>query len=71
MTITQTMEYEGYDYPSKKLMADLKEFHQTTPFKTGIDWQWQYYWATMTDEQALMFILKHPEYKDGFRKTGE
>jgi len=69
MKITQDMDYEGLDYPVKKLVADLKEYHENSPFATGIDWQWQTYWATMTDEQALVFILKHPEYENRFRKV--
>ena len=71
MKITQDMDYEGANYPSKKLMADLKEFNETNKFSYGIDWEWQLFWAKMTDEQALVFILKHPEYEQRFRKTGD
>ena len=62
MKITQDMDYEGPNEPVKQLVADLKEWHQHNPFATGIDWQSQTYWATMTDEQAFAFTLKHPEY---------
>lgn len=71
MTIKQDMNYEGADEPVKKLVADLKEYHEQSQFATGIDWQWQLYWATMTDEQALVFILKHPEYEHRFTKIGD
>jgi len=71
MKITQNMDYEGYDYPVKTLMAALKEFHEQSPFATGIDWQWQLYWATMTDEQAFAFVLKHPEYIRRFTRIHE
>lgn len=69
MRITQDMDYAGLDEPVKKLVQDLQDYHQQTPFRTGIDWQFQTYWATMTDEQAFAFILKHPEYQQRFRKT--
>lgn len=69
MMITQDMDYQGDDYPVKRLMAEMKEFHQHSPFRTGIDWARQLYWATMTDEQCLMFCLKHPEYTNRFRKV--
>lgn len=71
MKITQDMDYEGYDYPVKKLMSDLKEYHEQSPFATGIDWQWQLYWAKMTDEQAFAFVLKHPEYIKRFTRITE
>jgi len=71
MKITQDMDYEGANEPVRKLMADLKEWHEHSPFATGIDWQWQTYWATMTDEQAFAFTLKHPEYTTRFRKITE
>ena len=71
MLITQDMDYPGADQPVKKLVDDLRKYHSTSPFATGIDWQWQTYWATMTDEQAFAFVLKHPEYIKRFRKTQE
>jgi hypothetical protein len=71
MTIKQDMDYEGANEPVRKLVEDLKEYHEYSPFATGIDWQWQLYWATMTDEQALVFIMKHPEYEHRFTKIGD
>ena len=71
MTIYQDMDYQGDDLPVKKLVDDLKEFHSHSPFATGIDQAWQLYWATMTDEQALLFIIKHPEYETRFTNIGE
>jgi len=68
MKITQNMDYEGENEPVKQLVEDLREFHGHSPFKTGIDWQWQLYWATMTDEQAFAFVLKHPEYTQRFTR---
>jgi hypothetical protein len=43
MRITQDMDYEGANEPVKKLVDDLREYHSTSPFATGIDWQWQLY----------------------------
>ena len=71
MKITQDMDYEGANYPVSKLMADLKEFNETSKFNYGIDWQWQLFWATMSDEQAFAFILKHPEYIKRFTRITE
>jgi hypothetical protein len=71
MKITQDMDYEGDDQPVKKLVCDLKEYHEQSPFATGIDWQWQQYWATMTDLQAFAFVLKHPEYIKRFTRIHE
>lgn len=71
MKITQDMDYAGIDGPVKKLVTDLQDYHRQSPFKTGIDWDFQTYWATMTDEQAFAFILKHPEYQQRFTKIGD
>lgn len=71
MKITQDMDYEGANEPVRQLVDDLQSFHKDSPFRTGIDWQWQTYWATMTDEQAFAFLLKHPEYQNRFRKVEE
>lgn len=68
MRITQDMDYEGANEPVKKLVDDLQEYHSISPFATGIDWQWQIYWARMTDEQAFAFVLKHPEYIKRFTR---
>ena len=64
-TITQSIEYEGPN--SSQIRTDLQAWHHQYPFATGIDWQFQYMWATMTDLDCLAFCLKHPEYADRFR----
>lgn len=64
-TITQSIEYEGTNH--KELGWALQDWHREYPFATGIDWQFQYMWATMTDEDCLAFCLRHPEYADRFK----
>jgi hypothetical protein len=54
------MEYEGPNH--SQLRDDLREWHKQHPFDNGIDWQSQYMWAIMEDEQAFAFLLKHPQY---------
>jgi hypothetical protein len=63
--ITQNMDYEGAN--SSQLRDDLRAWHLQHPFNTGIDWQFQYMHATMTDEDCLAFCLKHPQYATRFR----
>jgi hypothetical protein len=58
--ITQSIEYEGTNHQA--LINALKDFFDQEPFANGFDWQHQYLWATMTDEQSMMFLLKHPEF---------
>jgi hypothetical protein len=62
--ITQTMDYEGPN--SSQIRTDLQAWHHQHPFANGIDWESQYMWATMTDEDAFAFTLKHPQYADRF-----
>jgi hypothetical protein len=69
MKITQDIDYAGDDQPVKKLVDDLRRYHSTSAFATGIDWQTQHYWARMSDEQAFAFLLKHPEYIKRFTRT--
>jgi|LauGreDrversion4_2_1035121.scaffolds.fasta_scaffold116146_3 hypothetical protein len=68
MKITQDMNYTGPNEPVKKLVADLKAWHQDHPFSNGIDWAMQTYWATMQDEDCFAFCLNHPEYTERFRR---
>jgi len=64
--ITQSIEYEGPN--SREIRTDLQAWHHQHPLlDTGIDWQFKYMWATMTDEDAFAFTLKHPQYADRFR----
>ena len=65
--ITQNMDYEGTN--SSQLRDDLREWNQQHPFSNGIDWQYQYMWATMTDEDCLAFCLLHPQYAHRFRSV--
>ena len=71
MRITQDMDYEGSNFPVKELMLALKEFNEINKFSYGIDWEWQLFWANMTDEQAFAFVLKHPEYSKRFIRITE
>lgn len=65
--ITQTIYYEGLPLVNTDLQSALREFHTINPFATGVDWEFQVFWAIMTDEDCLTFCLKHPEYADRFR----
>jgi hypothetical protein len=66
-TITQSLESEGNNH--QRLNYALKDFFAVSPFANGFDWQSCYLWATMTDEQCLLFCLKHPEYTERFREA--
>lgn len=68
MKISRDIEYEGTHMDIQQLTQDLKEYHNENPFATGLDWARQEFWAVMENEQALVFILKHPEYKDLFKE---
>ena len=66
--IRQSMEYEGAN--SSNLRRDLTAWqHQHPTVDNGIDWQFKYMWATMTDEDCLAFCLKHPEYSHRFTQV--
>ena len=65
--ITQSIEYEGLPFANTELHQALKDFHTNHPFATGIDWEFQYYWALMTDEDCLAFCLKYPQYNTRFK----
>jgi hypothetical protein len=66
MQITQSMEYEGQSH--QQLSQRLKDFYKEHAFDTGIDWQFKYLWAKMTDEDAFAFTLKYPEYSERFQQ---
>ena len=66
MQITQSLEYEGSGH--QQLNQRLKDFYKEHPFDTGIDWQFKYLWANMTDEAAFAFTLKYPEYSTKFKQ---
>jgi hypothetical protein len=64
--ITQTMHSEGLN--NSQLRDDLREWHREHPLHdNGIDWEFQYMWATMTNEDCLAFCLKHPQYSNRFK----
>ena len=62
--IRQSIEYEGNNH--HELQRALKDWHQDHKFSTGLDWSFQYMWATMTDEDCLLFCIKHPQFADRF-----
>ena len=65
--ITQSLDYEGTNH--HELNHRLKEFHNEHPFESGFDWEYQYLWATMTDDDCLIFCLKYPEYAPRFKEV--
>lgn len=65
--ITQSIEYEGLPFTNTDLHTDLKSWHSEYAFATGMDWEFQVFWAIMTDEDAFAFCLKHPQYANRFK----
>lgn len=65
--ITQSIEYEGLPFTNTDLHTDLKEWHSLHPFATGLDWQFQVFWAVMDDQDCLAFCLKYPQYATRFK----
>jgi hypothetical protein len=65
--ITQSMEYEGLPLSNTDLHTALRNWHSQHSFSSGIDWEFQYMYATMTDEDCLAFCLKYPQYSNRFR----
>jgi len=66
--ITQSIEYEGLPFTGTELHIALKDFHEQHPFQTGVDWEFQLFYAIMKDEDAFAFTLKHPEYANRFKE---
>jgi hypothetical protein len=63
--ITQSIDYEGPN--SSQIRTDLQAWHHQHPLlDNGIDWEFQYMYATMSDQDAFAFTLKHPEYATRF-----
>jgi hypothetical protein len=64
--ITQTLEYaEDQRY---ELTANLSNWHKLHPLAdNGVDFELQYLWATMTDEDCLAFCLLHPQWAHKFK----
>ena len=59
--------FDDYHKPNT-LQRDLQAWHRQHPFKNGVDYEFEYYWATMTDEDCLAFCLKHPEHINRFKE---
>ena len=67
MRITASLEYDGLPFSNTKLSQDLKEFHSKYPFQMGMNWEFQYFYADLQDEDCLAFCLKHPQYATRFK----
>lgn len=67
--IKQPVYTEGVNAEVKSLNSALKQFHSHTPFANGFDWEYQYLWAKLTDEDCLAFCLRHPEYANRFKEA--
>jgi len=65
--ITQSIEYEGLPFHTTNLHLDLQAWHRQHPFSTGLDWEFQQFWAVLDEESAFAFCVKHPEYADRFK----
>ena len=65
--ITAGLEYDGLPFSNTMLSQDLKEFHSKHPFHTGMDWEFQLFYAILEDEDCFAFCLKHPQYSDRFK----
>ena len=65
--ITQSIEYDGLPFHTTNLHLDLQRWHHQHPFQTGMDWEFQCFWAVLDDENAFAFCLRHPQYADRFK----
>jgi hypothetical protein len=63
--ITQTLQYD--DDQRYELSANLSDWHKLHPFKSGVDFEFEFLWAEMEDQDALAFILKHPQWAYRFK----
>lgn len=63
--LTQTLQYdEDHRF---ELQALLKDWHKQHPFRSGADFEFEYVWVEMTDEDAFAFSLKHPQFSHRFK----
>lgn len=69
MRITASLEYEGIPFTNTELRQHLLDFHSSHPFHTGMDWQHQYFYADLEDEDCLAFCLKYPQYASRFKNV--
>ena len=63
--ITQSLEYaidQRYE-----LTNNLSDWHKQHPFNSGVDFEYQYMWADLEDEDCLAFCLLHPQWADKFK----
>jgi hypothetical protein len=60
--------FERNDDTRLELSVNLSDWHKQHPLADqGVDWEFQYMWATMTDEDAFAFLLKHPQWHYKFK----
>lgn len=63
--ITQTLEYaEDQRY---ELTNNLSDWHKQHPFRSGVNFEFQYLWAELEDEDCLAFCLRHPQWSHLFK----
>lgn len=66
--ITQTLQYD--DDLRYELSANLSDWHKLHPLAdNGVDFEFEFIWAIMTDEDCLAFCLKHPQYTHRFTQV--
>jgi hypothetical protein len=63
--ITQTIQYD--DDLRYELSANLSDWHKIHPFRSGVDFEFEFIWADMEDHDALAFCLKYPQWAHRFR----
>ena len=63
--ITQSMEYDVDN--RYELTANLQDWHKQHPFNSGINWDSQYMWADLDDEDCLAFCLLNPQWAHRFK----
>ena len=69
MLIQENLYTEGHNKSAQQLTHRLKEFFIQEPFDNGLDWSTQTLWAKMSNEQAILFCLKYPEYAERFMQV--
>lgn len=64
--ITQTLEYEGDN--RYELTTNLRDWHKLHPLADqGVDFEFQYMYADLEDEDCLAFCLLHPQWAHRFK----
>lgn len=67
--ITQTLQYDDEDNQRYELTADLSNWHKQHPFQSGVNFEHEYLWATMSDEDCLAFCLRYPQWSNRFKEV--